>query len=158
MAGNFHRFRGRPTKRQAVITSNAAFNFYGMAGHIQPVPEERAKRKPSGLPLERDILADILSALRRDPRIWIVERTQSGLFQDGDRMIRVGTKGKLDITGMLRGGKYYEIEVKRPGNKPDGYQSARIDNINRGGGAATWASSVATVMQWLDDAAGKLGR
>ncbi len=135
--------RGRPTKRETAIRRNASFKFYGMPERFQqPVPAERAPRQPSGKPLERDVLAAILAALHADPRVHIAERTQSGVFQDGDRYIRVGVKGKLDITGMLKGGRYFEIEVKRPGAKPDERQWQRIYHIREGGGIAGYVGSV----------------
>lgn len=139
------RFRGRPTRRERIEAINAAHKFYAAASgkepRLIPLPKQRAPRKPSGRPLERDILAAVLDALRRDPRVALVERTQSGLFQDGNRYIRVGTRGKADITFMLVGGRYGECEVKRPGNEPDPRQAERIATINANGGLAFCAHS-----------------
>jgi len=109
-----------------------------------PPKRSRVRRPVDGkpvVPLEKEVLADVLQALRRDPRVALVERSQSGLFQDGDRYIRVGTPGKLDITLMLVGGRYAEIEVKRPGGKPEPHQQNRIDAIRRNGGIAGFATS-----------------
>jgi hypothetical protein len=99
----------------------------------------RSDGKPAH-PLEREVLADIMQALRNDPRVAIVDRRQSGLFMDGDRYIKVGSKGVLDISGMLRGGRYFEIECKRPGQRPDERQLQRIETVRRGGGISGWAT------------------
>ena|SRR3990167_9890740 len=96
--------------------------------------------KPA-LPLEKHVLAAALKALKRDPRVHLVERTQSGMFQEGDRYVRVGFSGKLDITGMLKGGAYFELEAKRPGQKPDERQAMRIAHVRSGGGISGYFTS-----------------
>lgn len=116
-------------------------------------PKRHKVRRPVDgkpvVPLEKHVLADVLQALRQHPRVALVERTQSGLFQDHDRYIRVGTPGKLDITLMMVGGRYGEIEVKRPGGKPDERQQRRIDAIRRNGGIAGCATSAAEAIALL---------
>lgn len=117
-----------------------------------PPKRDKIRRPVDGKPvgrLEKHVLADVLQALRQDPRVALVERTQSGLFQDNDRYIRVGTPGKLDITLMLIGGRYGEIEVKRPGNNPDERQQRRIDAIRRNGGIAGCATSAEEALALL---------
>lgn len=104
--------------------------------------------KPA-VPYEKEVLKDCLEALRKDPRVVILERSQSGVFLDGDRYIRVGTPGKLDITFMLVGGRYGEIECKRPGLKPDERQQQRIEAIRSGGGIAGCAHSGAEALELL---------
>jgi hypothetical protein len=99
--------------------------------------------------LEKEVLADALQALRNDPRVWIVDRNQSGVFQDGDRFIRIGSKGQLDIKGMLHGGAYFEIEAKRPGEKPDENQLRRIEHVRKGGGISGWFTSAAEALALL---------
>lgn len=109
-----------------------------------PPKAHRIRRPVDGRPVERlekHVLADVLQALRRDPRVAIVDRRQSGTFVEGDRYINVGTKGTLDISGMLVGGRYYEIECKRPGNKPDPRQALRIAHIIKHGGVSGYATS-----------------
>lgn len=117
-----------------------------------PPKSDRIRRtaddKPA-LPLEKHVLAAALEALRRDPRVALVERTQSGLFQDANRYIRIGVRGKLDITGMLVGGKYFELEAKRPGAKPDERQALRIATIKANGGIAGYFTSAAEALALL---------
>lgn len=115
---------------------------------------DRIRRPVDGRPVERlekHVLADVLQALRQDPRVALVERSQSGLFQDGNRYIRVGTPGKLDITIMLAGGsaRYGEIEVKRPGQRPDERQANRIAYIVKHGGIAGYATSAEEALALL---------
>lgn len=100
-------------------------------------------------PPEKHVLAAVLKALRHDPRVASVERTQSGLFQEGNRWIRVGTPGKLDITGLLVGGRYFEIEVKRPGEKPNPKQADRIAAIRANGGISGYAWSAESALALL---------
>lgn len=146
--------RGRPSRRERILANNAADRFYaGAAGvepkHQQPVPALRAPRKPSGKPLERNILKAIMAALRADPRVAQVERQQSGVFMAGDRYIRVGNPGALDIKGMLVGGLAFEIEVKVPGRKPTPQQAERIATLKANGAVAGFATSVQEALALL---------
>ena len=90
-----------------------------------------------------------MQALRYDPRVGSVQRTQSGLFREGDRFIRIGTPGHLDLVVYLKSGKYVAIEVKAPGRKPDVRQATRIAQIIAQGGLAGWADSVEGAMALL---------
>lgn len=150
----FKKRAGRLTRRQEVLRRNAVDRFYAttfdkVPRFQQEVPPERAPRKPSGKPLERDILKAVLHALRNDPRVAQVERQQSGVFVEGNRHIRVGTRGALDIKGMLHGGKMFEIEVKRPGREPDPRQADRIAAIRANGGIAGYCWSVESALALL---------
>lgn len=152
--------RGRLSRREQIESINKAHRFYG-AMYQKPevaerlctkVPELRTRRPngSSGRPLERDILKEIVRVLRNDPRVSSVERNQSGVFQDGNRFIRVGVKGKLDLTVYLKSGKYAEIEVKRDSKSaltPE--QSTRIAQIKRAGGIAGWAWSAESALALL---------
>ena len=139
--------RGRQSHRDKLIENKRALDFMAdavgkprMQFEIPPPPKKRAPRD-SEIPLEKEVLADVLQALRCDPRVALVDRRQSGTFMDGDRYIKVGVKGTLDISGMLHGGRYFEIECKRPGGKPDTRQWERIAGIVANGGIAGCATS-----------------
>jgi len=153
-------FRGRLSPRDQKIAVNKALDHWAaMSGRSTPeglrneIPEKRARiKRPAEAdapPLEKEVLADILHALRMDPRVAIVDRRQSGLFQDGDRYIKVGTKGVLDISGMLCGGQYFEIEAKREGQFPDDRQWQRIYAVRNGGGIAGCAHNVEEALALL---------
>jgi len=153
--------RGRLTKRERIIASNATHRawgaFYGkpeVAEKLcEPVPAERV-RKPKAVstdapPLEATVLKNVVRALRSDPRVASVERNQSGVFLEGDRLIRVGQPGKLDLTVYLRNGRYIEIEVKRPGGKPKPHQAERIAEIRAKGGMAGYCWSAESALALL---------
>ncbi len=151
--------RGRKSKREEIKDLNAAFRYLGMSSGkeelaetlCRPEPKRRAPRQPSGVPLEADILRDILLALRKHPKVARVERRQSGVFRDGDRWVRVGNKGQPDISGILHGGRAFQIEVKRPGKFPDDNQWRQINAIRAAGGIAGCAHSVAEALAIVDE-------
>lgn len=156
-------FKRRPTLRESLESSKRATDFYAaMSGKTAPANEmlqamrpkrSRAKPRMRGVdidkPLERTVLKAITQALRLDRRVSRVERNQSGLFQEGNRFIRVGTRGKLDLTVYLKTGRYIEIEVKRPGGKPEPHQQQRIDAIRADGGLAGCATSIEEALALL---------
>lgn len=151
----FKKTRGRLSPREIIENHNAADRYWAASFGKEPlfqrpVPPKRDRIKRSdgtpAHPLEKEVLAAVLQVLRNDPRIHVVDRRQSGVFQDGDRYIRVGQKGVLDISGMLRGGRYFEIECKRQGEKPDERQKARIEYIKNGGGISGYCWSVESAL------------
>lgn len=104
---------------------------------VPPAPQPRGPRKPSEGILEKHVLRAVLEALHVHPLVVFVDRRQAGMFQEGERMIRVGNRGTLDISGMLKGGRYLEVECKRPiGGVLSPEQSKRIGMINAAGGVA----------------------
>ena len=144
--------RGRLSPREHKLKVNAAFRFLGMPQFQSEVRPLRQRSTPGadGRPLERDVLKAIIQALRLDRRVASVERNQSGVFQDGSRYIRVGSKGKLDLTVYLKDGRYAEIEVKRdPHTKPEEHQFQRIEHIKRSGGIAGWCWSIESALAIL---------
>lgn len=66
---------------------------------------------------EHAIQQAILLALgaRRDLRLW---RNNSGVAFGKGRAVRFGVVGQADISGILKGGRRLELEVKRPGERP----------------------------------------
>ena len=135
-------------QRQAVANSlslldggrNLEFTQRAIAA-VGPKPQPRA-RKTSELPLERDVLRAILEALRAHPAVCFAWRLQSGMFQEGNRMVRVGFRGMPDICFMTKRGIFGAIEVKRPGGHPTPDQKAVLDLIWRGGGISGTCTSV----------------
>ena len=158
--------RGRLSPRELAEQINARHSFHagaapdpdkaaiGLDTFTRKLPPKRDKvvRPVDGrpvVPLEKDVLADALQALREDPRVAICDRRQSGVFQEGERYIRVGQRGHLDVSGMLHGGRYFEIEAKRPGEKPDERQRERIAHIQRAGGISGYFTSAAEALALL---------
>jgi hypothetical protein len=146
------KFSRRPTLRESLESSKRAQDFYAAMAGKPPIEskllrrwaeaQRAAPRRDHSKPLERSVLKAITQALRLDRRVARVERNQSGLFREGDRFIRVGSRGKLDLTVYLKSGRYVEIEVKRPGGKPEPHQQQRIDAIRASGGLAGCATSI----------------
>jgi hypothetical protein len=149
--------RGRLSPRDHKIAINKAFRHYeilsgkptppGLMHEIKPL-RKRSAPTP-GRRLEKDVLAEALAMLRADPRVAMVERQQSGVFVEGNRHIRVGSRGALDIKGFLHGGRYFELEAKRPGQKPDERQAERIAAIKANGGIAGYFTSGAEALALL---------
>src|SRR5947208_6166428 len=91
-------------------------------------------------PLEQAIQSQILSYLRLK-RIFCYKHQNAGIYREG-RYIPSHTRGVSDIIGILPGGRFLAIEVKRPGGKVSDEQQQFIDNINERGGLAFVARSV----------------
>lgn len=151
------RMRGRLSSRDRLIRNKAWLDFMAdgagkprIAIDIPPPPKRRAPARASGKPLERHVLKAVTQALRYDKRVLRVERNQSGVFQEGERYVRVGSRGKLDLTVYLKSGRYAEIEVKRDERtKPAPHQQQRIDEIKSGGGLAGWCWSAESALAIL---------
>jgi hypothetical protein len=73
-----------------------------------------------------------------------------GIKKPDGSYIPSGCKGVSDILGILPGGRFLAIEVKRPGGKATQLQQQFIDNVNDKKGLAFIAYSV-------DDVAAVLG-
>lgn len=146
---------GRKSFRDQLEDANKADRFYaalsGKAPMNQsPIPAKREYRKgASGKRLEKDVLAEVLEALRRDPRVALCERQQSGVFMEGNRYIRVGTKGALDVRGYLVGGRGFEVECKREGGHLTPEQSERIATLIANGVIAGVATCAAEALALL---------
>lgn len=106
---------------------------------------------------EQQIQNDILLALgqRRDLRIWRVNCGASMGFGGG--VIKGAPPGHPDLTGILAGGRWFGLEVKRPGQKQSEQQARFEAMVKRFGGLYAVARSVdeaqATVTAWLEAAA-----
>ena len=118
-----------------------------------PPKRDRVKRPVDGrpaLPLEKEILANVMKALRADPRVGFVWRQTSGTFQDGNRYIQAGPVGMPDICGILIGtGRFFGIEVKRPGRHPEPHQEQRLEHIRQCGAIAGYCWSIESALALL---------
>jgi hypothetical protein len=126
---------------------------------IPPAPAPRANHAPSGhtgIPLEKDIQKAILAALSARTDIVFFGRfnrgaaiSQSSTGQNRYTMFNT-VPGFPDIHGMLKGGRAFYIEVKRPGGKVSDDQRQFIEKVKRGGGIAGLAYSVDQAQNLLD--------
>lgn len=163
--------RGRKTSREQLQANLAAERFY--AGSLPendprirdaserlddltasiPPKRHRLLRPVDGkpaVPLEKEIVTEVLRALRNDPRVAYVWRQSTGLFQDGDRYIRTGPSGLPDLIGFLKGsGRAIFIEVKRPGHYPDERQKALLETFKMQGAIAGYCWSAEQALKLL---------
>lgn len=65
---------------------------------------------------EQELTRAILDRLARMPDVWCW-RTNTGVAKAHGHRISFGKVGSGDISGMLRGGRHFELEVKLPGGK-----------------------------------------
>ena len=91
---------------------------------------------------EAQVLKSIMPALRLHNAVALAWRMQSGVFTEGERMIRVGFRGLPDLVFMLRGGRFGVIEVKRPGGKATPEQIEVLKWVRDQGGLAGVATSI----------------
>ncbi|MDE2022406.1 MAG: VRR-NUC domain-containing protein, partial [Patescibacteria group bacterium] len=114
-------------------------------GNVEPVAD-------LGNPLERDVLAAVLAALRLHPKVALAYRMNTGGMQDAHgNHVRFGFPGSPDIHGMLKNGRALYVECKRRDTKPTPDQQAFLDRVNRHGGLAFVARSIDDVLLALDD-------
>jgi hypothetical protein len=149
--------KGRKSFRNVLLENSKAIAFYAtMAGkptleQSVPIPPEPKKRVKSELPrtdlLEKEIQKQILSFLRKHPKVAWVARFNSGTFVNDDRYITSNSqRGMSDILGMLKGGRLFAIECKSRTGRIQPHQQDFLDLINAGGGLGFVARSVEDVL------------
>ena len=125
----------------------------------RPVPSPDKFKLTPVVPSEHDVQTSILALLRRHPKIAKAIRYNSGTFRlagahwQSDRWFRANDcPGHSDIAGVLKGGRAFYLEVKRPGksSKPGDAQDTFLTEMAFAGALAAEVSSVAQVIQLLD--------
>lgn len=115
----------------------AVLDFYHVPHGIKfSAPRKKSVRR------EAPILAAITQMLRSHPLVATVERRHVGAFTSQERYIRVGRRGDPDITGILKGGRAYAIEVKAERGRVSEVQSARLLELAEAGAVTGVARSV----------------
>lgn len=109
----------------------------------------------------QDQILDYLALEQAKGRVAWFCRMNSGAIKSGLRYIRYyvlhllglppSAKGKADIEGMLAGGKYFALEVKRPGEKPTPEQVHFLSAVRLNGGIAAVVFSYADARSVLFD-------
>jgi len=126
--------------KRRVAPSGGPFLCYYLVRMVQ-----KFRLKKQELP-EKDIQRDIMDYLAAR-RVFCWKEHSGGLpMQGGEWMMPIGLKGKSDILGLLKGGRFLAIEVKRPSGKLSLYQEEFIKNINDNGGLAFVARSIDDVI------------
>lgn len=109
----------------------------------------RFKLAPAN-PLEQDIQGQIIDYLRieqaRGRVVWFERSNGGGMKDKTGRVLRFyllylrgkipRSKGKADLSGMLAGGKFFALEVKRGNEKPTKDQIEYLAAVREGGGIA----------------------
>ena len=85
---------------------------------------------------------------RPELRLW---RQNTGAARVGRRFVRFGVPGQADLTGILRGGRRLEIEIKSPIGRQTPDQRAFQAMIERFGGLYVLARSVEDVRHAIGD-------
>lgn len=104
--------------------------------------------------LEKDIQKQILKYLSYTPVFAWRNNSGAGFNKNagGDSyFIRFGLKGSADILGILPGGRFLAIEVKKPGGVLTDDQKNFLARINAKGGFAFMADNLDTVIEKLQN-------
>lgn len=148
----------RPSLAQQKRAAAYALDMYRTEGEpVIPIPKPRAARQPrpqpAPKPREADIQRAILDYLRAHPRVsWRARMNTGAATTESGGFIRFAFRGCPDVIGMLRDGRFFAVEVKRPGGKPSTEQAAFVERVNEHGGLACVAYSVHDVERLLSDA------
>jgi hypothetical protein len=115
-------------------------------------------------PLERDIQAAILRYLAVERRVAWARRFNTGAQRitgtdakgrPTRRFVRYAFPGCSDVLGQLSTGQFLAIECKRDGEHPSAEQAAFLAQVERAGGLAVLARSIADVQRALDAFSGE---
>jgi hypothetical protein len=106
------------------------------------MPRARKTKTPEG-----HVQAAVLGLLKA----WAIDvkRQNTGAATLGKRMVRFGEPGDPDITGMLPGGRRFDLEVKAPGKRPTPEQLDRLRRTNDLGGVGLWIDDAAELARIL---------
>ena len=130
-----------------------------------PVVRKRAVPSPDKfkltpvVPSEHDVQVSILGLLRKHPKVAKAIRYNAGTFRlagsqgSPDRWFRANDcVGHSDIAGVLKGGRAFYLEVKKPGksSKPGDAQDTFLTEMAFAGALAAEVSSVEQVIKLLE--------
>jgi hypothetical protein len=102
-----------------------------------------ARRRRLPQPKETQIQAAILHALRFRRRDLFAWRNNSGALENArGRPVFFGKPGSADIIGVLEGGRFVGLEVKRPGGEPSTLQLEFAAEVRAKGGFYAVVTSV----------------
>ena len=125
----------------------------------RPVPSPDKFKLTKLVPSEHDVQTSILALLRRHPKVAKAIRYNSGTFRLAgaqgapDRWFKANDcPGHSDIAGVLRGGRAFYFEIKRPGksSKPGDLQDTFLTEMAFAGALAAEVSSVDQVVKLLE--------
>lgn len=152
----------RPPRRDPSKREIAAVSRFYAAASGRPAPElpKQRLRKPSDQRriMERDVLKAVLAYLRRHPKVAMVYRVNSGVFQVPGKGSSVryvaanGARGMADIMGTLKDGRTLACECKSPDGVLQPHQREFLTRVSTAGGVAFVARSVDDAITALNGA------
>ena len=101
---------------------------------------------------ESKIQREILKYLETAPSVAYFFRHNVGAFKLKGRYVRFGVPGQSDILGILKGGRFLAIEVKRPKKNRTPAQVEFQETVNNAGGLAFVARNIEDVMFEIEEA------
>jgi hypothetical protein len=106
--------------------------------------------------LETDLQRQVMALLRASPRIVWARRLNSGKIKSRrGGWVKLGDVGDPDIVGMLDGGRFFAIELKRPDAPASDHAKRRekqrevLRTIDDGGGRVVFASTIEEIQKGL---------
>lgn len=114
-------------------------------------------------PSEQDLLGEIVALLRLEQTkgrvAWFARCNGGGMRDRTGRFLRFyqlylpkatpKSKGMADLHGMLPGGRYFALEVKKPGETTTAEQDQFLDRVKECGGIASVVRSHTEVPRLL---------
>ena len=98
---------------------------------------------------ETDIQKSIIEVLEYHPQVAYFWRHNVGFIKRPGRAVRFGIPGQSDILGILKGGRFLAIEIKKPKKDREPEQVKFQDTVNQAGGLAFVARSIDDVIREL---------
>ncbi|MGH8646644.1 MAG: hypothetical protein ACREX4_20175 [Gammaproteobacteria bacterium] len=77
---------------------------------------------------------------------------EAGVRSQAPTWVEFGAAGMPDHGGILRGGRALQVEVKRPGKRPEQHQQEWIDIASAAGALAFWVDNLDDLWQRLNEA------
>lgn len=102
-------------------------------------------------PLEADVQKQIMQFLRYKNVFHYRNNTGAYSDKESGRYIRFGSKGAGDIIAIYPGGRYWSIEVKRPGGKLSDDQIEFLLSVRKAGGVGSCVESIEDMHAVLAD-------
>jgi hypothetical protein len=94
-----------------------------------------------------------MELLEQHPSVAWVMRMNTGVavYGEGDqkRFVRFSIPGVSDIVGQLKDGRFFAVEVKRPGKEPTDDQWAFLRNVAQNGGLAGWVDDASQLADFI---------
>ena len=110
------------------------------------------KVKAQRVESESAILASILKYCGQ-AGIFAQRRNVAGAQRlTGGHYVRLGKKGQSDIWGILKGGRHFECECKKPGEQPTPEQVKWLTQCACEGGYSFWVTSLDEFISVIDRA------